>query len=64
MTAASLRNMLRVIRPDGFALFLWTLGFVLLVVPMMVVPGLVSLVAGTVYWSVMASVRLIFHRLG
>ncbi|WP_344707742.1 hypothetical protein [Sphingomonas swuensis] len=48
---------MRLLCPDRFAIFLFLLGLALFFVPMMVMPGIVSMVAGAVYWVAIALVR-------
>ena len=48
-----------VLRPDGFAVSLFALGLVMVVVPMLLIPGLVSMLAAAGYWLTMLVVGFI-----
>jgi hypothetical protein len=50
------------LRPDGFALGLLVLGIIMFFVPLMRMPGLVSVLASLAYWATMVVVRSVYRR--
>lgn len=50
------------LRPDGFAIGLLILGAVLLVTPLMIVPGVIAIASAFGYWLIIMVVKVIYRR--
>jgi len=49
-------------RPDGFAIGLFAVGFIMLFVPLMLMPGLTAMLAAVAYWLIMIVVKAVYRR--
>jgi hypothetical protein len=52
----------RLLRPDGFAIALFALGFIMFFLPIMLMPGLVAMLAALIYWFTMMVVNAVSRR--
>jgi len=50
------------VRPDGFAIGLFAIGFIMLFVPMMPMPGLTAMLSAVAYWLIMIVVKAVYRR--
>ena len=51
-----------ILRPDGFALGLFAVGVMLLILPLMLMPGLIAILMSAAYWLVMVAVKVMHVR--
>lgn len=54
--------MRRILQPDGFTIGLFLFGAIMLLVPMMIVPGIVAMLSALAYWVTMMIVKLFTRR--
>ena len=50
------------LRPDGFAIGLFVVGVVLLVVPLMLMVGILAIGLAFIYWLIMIVAKLVYRR--
>jgi hypothetical protein len=51
-----------ILRPDGFAIGLFVLGTVLLLLPLMLMPGVIAMLAACAYWLTVVVVKTVRRR--